>query len=89
MAAAWPGGVNALMSQPPGAAIETRGLTKRYGGREVVRGISVSVQSGEVVGLLGSSGRSTGPHVHYEVLVNGEPTDPNKFLRAGKDVFKG
>ena len=43
----------------------------------------------EVVGLLGSSGRSTGPHVHYEVLVNGEPTDPNKFLRAGKDVFKG
>ncbi len=43
----------------------------------------------EKIGLLGSSGRSTGPHVHYEVLVNGKPHDPLKFLKAGKNVFKG
>jgi murein DD-endopeptidase MepM/ murein hydrolase activator NlpD len=35
------------------------------------------------IGLLGSSGRSSGPHVHYEVLVNGEPQDPEKFIGLG------
>jgi murein DD-endopeptidase MepM/ murein hydrolase activator NlpD len=36
-----------------------------------------------VVGRLGSTGRSTGPHLHYETRVDGEAVDPDKFLRAG------
>jgi len=38
------------------------------------------VKRGEVVGYTGISGRSTGPHVHYEVRVKGEPVDPLKFI---------
>ena len=38
------------------------------------------VGTGTQIGFLGSSGRSSGPHLHYEVLVNGEPQDPEKFI---------
>jgi murein DD-endopeptidase MepM/ murein hydrolase activator NlpD len=50
----------------------------------VARGQVVHVH--QEIGLLGSTGRSTGPHVHYEVRVNGVPVDPAKFLEAGKGV---
>lgn len=42
-----------------------------------------------IIGKLGNSGRSTGPHVHYEVRVDGKAVDPMKFLEAGRYVFKG
>jgi murein DD-endopeptidase MepM/ murein hydrolase activator NlpD len=40
----------------------------------------------EQVGLLGSSGRSSGPHVHYEVRVNDEPQDPEKFIGLARVI---
>ena len=46
------------------------------------------VEHRDKIGLLGNSGRSTGPHVHYEVLLNGRYIDPRKFVKAGKHVFK-
>lgn len=45
------------------------------------------VHYGQTIGLMGSSGRSTGVHVHYEVLVDGKPRDPTKFIQAGSYVF--
>ncbi len=42
----------------------------------------------EKIGLLGSSGRSTGPHLHYEVIVAGKPMDPMNFIKAGRYVFQ-
>lgn len=48
-----------------------------------------NVDLGQVVGLLGSSGRSTGPHLHYEVWYKGKVRDPRNFLKAGRYVFQG
>jgi murein DD-endopeptidase MepM/ murein hydrolase activator NlpD len=44
------------------------------------------VDKGAVLGRLGSTGRSTGPHLHYEVRVDGEPVDPERYLRAGAEL---
>jgi len=39
------------------------------------------IQRGDVIGYVGLSGRSTGPHLHYEVLINDTPVNPHKYLR--------
>jgi len=44
------------------------------------------VELGETVGQVGSTGRSTGPHLHYEVRFKGEALNPLRFIRLGKEV---
>ena len=63
------------------------GFSTRYGhlGRIEVK-IGQKLAIGDVVGKVGSSGRSTGPHLHYEVRRNGEAVDPLRFIRAGRKV---
>ena len=63
------------------------GLTTRYGHlhRQTVS-VGQRVAAHTQIGFLGSTGRATGPHVHYEVLVNGEPHDPEKFLGLARLV---
>ena len=65
------------------------GLKTRYGHLH-----KSSVQAGDTIGfrdqigLMGSTGRSTGSHVHYEIILDGVPQNPENFLKAGKHVFK-
>jgi murein DD-endopeptidase MepM/ murein hydrolase activator NlpD len=64
-----------------------RGFKTRYAH---LAGIAVNVGQrvavGQRIGAMGSTGRSTGPHLHYEVWVDGRPQNPDRFLRAGEYV---
>lgn len=66
----------------------SNGFMTRYGHLSrihVTEGQRVS--RGEHIGDMGNTGRSTGPHLHYEVHTNGTPVDPATFIRAGRNVF--
>lgn len=78
--AQWSGGYGLMVEIDHGG-----GLVTRYGHLSsilVKEGDEVGI--GAVVGRVGSTGRSTGPHLHYETRVNSEAVDPMRFLNAGR-----
>jgi len=77
--AGWNGGYGKMVEIDHG-----NGLATRYAHLSAVEvQVGDKVRIGQTVGRLGSTGRSTGPHLHYETRVDGEAVDPQKFLRAG------
>jgi murein DD-endopeptidase MepM/ murein hydrolase activator NlpD len=51
--------------------------------------IGHKMKRGDIIGYVGSTGKSTGPHVHYEIWEKGKNVNPQKFLQGSRDVFKG
>lgn len=82
--AGWNGGYGRMVEIDHG-----KGLTSRYAH---MSSLSVSegdrVGPGTKIGTVGSSGRSTGPHLHYEIRVNGDPVNPSRYLAAGKEISR-
>ena len=77
--ASWQGGYGNMVEVDHG-----NGFATRYGHMSKIDvKVGQSVRIGQTLGEIGSTGRSTGPHLHYETRIDGEPVDPQKFLRAG------
>jgi murein DD-endopeptidase MepM/ murein hydrolase activator NlpD len=82
VSAGWAGGYGNMVEIDHG-----NGLTTRYGHLSAILvNEGQTVEARDVIGKVGSTGRSTGPHLHYEVRVDGEPVDPMRFLRAGEKL---
>lgn len=80
----WFGGYGLYVQLDHGAAMETRyGHMSRIA---VAQG--QQVRKGDVIGYVGSTGRSTGPHLHYEVRVSGEAVNPLPYMQGkGADLY--
>jgi murein DD-endopeptidase MepM/ murein hydrolase activator NlpD len=83
--AGWAGGYGRMVEIDHG-----NGLSSRYGHLSEI-GVKVGdqIKIGQVIGAVGSTGRSTGPQLHYETRIDGEAVDPQKFLRAGVRLTAG
>ena len=83
--ASWSGGYGKMVEVDHG-----NGLATRYGHlSEIDVSVGDTIHIGQVVGRMGSTGRSTGPHLHYETRIDGEAVDPQKFLNAGARLESG
>jgi len=77
--AGWNGGYGKMVEVDHG-----NGFATRYAHLSAIDvEVGQSIRIGQIVGRVGTTGRSTGPHLHYETRVDGDAVDPQKFLRAG------
>jgi len=80
----WKGGYGKMVEIDHGLGIRTR-----YGHlRKLYLRKGQEIEFGEKVGEVGSTGRSSAPHLHYEVAIDGRAQDPDRFIKAGRHVFK-
>jgi len=82
--AGWDGGYGEMVEIDHG-----NGYATRYGHlSEVDVEVGEKVRLGQIIGKSGSTGRSTGPHLHYEIRHDGHPINPVGFLKAGMKINK-
>lgn len=84
ISAGWQGGYGQTIDIDHGQGIKTRyahlsGIDARVGD---------AVAAGDKIGRMGSTGRSTGSHLHFEVRINGAAVNPRRFLEINKDVLE-
>ncbi|ABD27592.1 peptidase M23B [Novosphingobium aromaticivorans DSM 12444] len=81
--AEWFGGYGLFVQLDHGGAMETRyGHMSRVAVAE-----GQQVRKGDVIGYVGSTGRSTGPHLHYEVRVSGEAVNPVPYMQGSTKLY--
>lgn len=77
--ASWFGGYGLYVQLAHGNEIQTRyGHMSRLNVAE-----GQHIRKGDVIGFVGSTGRSTGPHLHYEVRISGTPVNPIPYMQSG------
>jgi murein DD-endopeptidase MepM/ murein hydrolase activator NlpD len=80
--ASWTGGYGNMVEIDHGG-----GLRTRYGHLSKIEvKVGEEIAAGEEIGRTGSTGRSTGPHLHYEVRVDGAAIDPMTWIKAGRQL---
>jgi murein DD-endopeptidase MepM/ murein hydrolase activator NlpD len=85
LSSGWAGGYGRMVEIDHG-----NGLSTRYGHLSQINvKVGDLIKIGQVIGEVGSTGRSTGPHLHYETRIDGDAVDPQKFLRAGVRLSAG
>ncbi|MCW5959766.1 MAG: M23 family metallopeptidase [Pyrinomonadaceae bacterium] len=83
--AGWQGGYGNLIEIDHG-----NGLTTRYGHLSKIEvQVGDSLQRGQMIGQIGSTGRSTGPHLHYELRLGEKSINPRRFLPPEPTEIKG
>ena len=82
--AGWKGKYGKLVEISHGAGLKTR-----YGHlNKILVKKGQKIKFRQRIGFLGSTGRSTGAHLHYEVVFRGKAKNPMKFIKAGRNVFQ-
>ncbi len=68
----------------------SNGITSHYGHcRTIHVEPGQTIQAGEIIATVGETGLATGPHLHFEIRINGEPKDPEKYIPGLRDAPQG
>ncbi len=82
VSAGWDGGYGNMVDIDAG-----NGIVTRYGHLSAIKvKVGDTVKTGQIIGRVGSTGRSTGTHLHYEIRVNGKPIDPMNYIVPGREI---